>query len=107
MMILDWYIAASAAFVFTIAVGLPFGLALQGCGFHTAARYVWNILVSLDQLGNVLLGGDPDETISSRAAKRQHLFVYRWLAWLLEWIDPGHMERHREDDEGNDAITQA
>lgn len=31
--------------------------------------YVFNLLVSIDQLANTLLGGKPDETISSRAGK--------------------------------------
>jgi len=29
-------------------------------------KYFWNILVSLDQLANTLLGGDPDMTVSGR-----------------------------------------
>lgn len=32
-------------------------------------KYVWNLLVALDQFANTALGGDPRETISSRAAK--------------------------------------
>ena len=32
-------------------------------------KYFLNILISLDQMGNTLLGGDPDETISSRLGK--------------------------------------
>lgn len=32
-------------------------------------KYLYNILISLDQLGNTILGGDPDETISSRLGK--------------------------------------
>lgn len=31
------------------------------------SRYLWRILLALDQLGNALLNGDEDETISSRA----------------------------------------
>jgi hypothetical protein len=31
--------------------------------------YFFNILYSLDQLANTLIGGNPDETISSRAGK--------------------------------------
>ncbi|WP_302621011.1 hypothetical protein [Cupriavidus taiwanensis] len=35
-------------------------------------RYFWNVLIAIDQFGNALGAGDPDETISSRAgnAKR-------------------------------------
>jgi hypothetical protein len=29
----------------------------------------WNALIALDQVGNALDGGHPDETISSRAAR--------------------------------------
>jgi hypothetical protein len=32
-------------------------------------QYIWNIAIALDQLGNVLTGGVPDETISSRMGK--------------------------------------
>lgn len=31
--------------------------------------YLWNLLVSIDQFGNTVLGGDPDETLSSRMGK--------------------------------------
>lgn len=33
------------------------------------ARYVYNCFLSLDQLGNSILAGDPDETISSRLGR--------------------------------------
>ena len=29
-------------------------------------RYIFNLLVSLDQLGNAITGGEPDSTISAR-----------------------------------------
>lgn len=67
-------------------------------------KYLWNLLIALDQLANVLLAGDPDETISSRAAKRPHAIAWRLLARFLEWIDPGHMARSIEKDEGKDAV---
>ncbi|TCP43920.1 hypothetical protein [Rhodovulum marinum] len=67
-------------------------------------RYLMNILIAVDQLGNAILFGDPDETISSRAAKRAHLAGWRELGLLLEWIDPGHLKESLEPDEGKDAI---
>lgn len=66
-------------------------------------RYFWNVLIAIDQLGNTLLGGDPDETISSRAAKNLHIWHWAALAQILEWIDPGHMSRALEPDEGDNA----
>lgn len=37
----------------------------------------WNVLVGLDQTANAAAGGNPDETISSRAAK-QAIAGQRW-----------------------------
>lgn len=70
------------------------------------------MLVSLDQLGNTLAGGHPDETISSRIGKwkesRQDAGAWppsrwhplRWLDAALERIDPGHAIDAIERDEG-------
>jgi hypothetical protein len=63
-------------------------------------NYFFNILISLDQLGNTLLGGDPDETISSRCAKNQDKWYWYSLGQVLEFIDPGHLEWAIEYDEG-------
>jgi len=67
-------------------------------------QYIFNVLIAIDQLGNAILFGDPDETISSRAAKRAHKRGWRILARILEAVDSGHLRRAREDDEGKDAI---
>lgn len=39
--------------------------------YHPDDGYVKNVLVTLDCLGNTLLAGDPDETISSRSGKSE------------------------------------
>ena len=68
-------------------------------------KYFWNILIALDQLGNTLLGGDPDETISSRAGKRQRKGKLAYvLCRLLHWIDRDHCKKAIEPDEGKDAV---
>lgn len=73
--------------------------------FLTALKkYLWNLLIAIDQLANAVLAGDPDETISSRAAKRPHAIAWRLLARFLEWIDPGHMARAIEEDEGGNSV---
>lgn len=66
-------------------------------------RYFWNIFISMSQLLNVILGGDPDETLSSRTGKMAHRSGWRLLARILDAIDPGHTRKAREDDEGKDA----
>lgn len=68
-------------------------------------RYFWNLVTALNQLLNTILLGDPDEVMSSRAAKNQHKWHWRMLGHILEWIDPGHLEKYREDDEGKNSLT--
>lgn len=69
-------------------------------------QYIINILVSIDQFGNVLIGGDPDETISSRAGKDRNKYWY-WnvIATILDWIVPNHVENAEELDEGKNAVV--
>jgi hypothetical protein len=70
--------------------------------------YLWNLLVSLDQFINTFLLGDPDETISSRAAKAQ-LKGKRWgcvLCRLLDYVQKGHCLKSIETDEGAQAIIK-
>lgn len=67
-------------------------------------KYLKNIIISLSQLLNTLLAGDPDETLCSRIAKSRRAGG-KWGAWLIpiiEFIDPkpNHFDRSIEDDEG-------
>ena len=67
-------------------------------------QYFWNIWISIDQFGNVLLGGDPDETISSRSGKTEHKSrVAYWLCRALHLLDPNHCKDAIEHDEGKEA----
>ena len=53
-------------------------------------RYLINLLIAIDQLGNALFNGAPDETISSRCARGREKWYWAWLARILDWLDPGH-----------------
>jgi hypothetical protein len=72
-------------------------------------KYLWNVLISLDQFINTLFGGDPDETISSRMGK--HLVkhdkcpVCNWLCALLNKIQKDHCIKSIETDEGKDQTA--
>ncbi len=58
-------------------------------------------------MANTILGGDPDETISSRAGKLQS--KRRWakaLCWFLNKLDTGHCKNSIEEDEGSDRIVE-
>jgi hypothetical protein len=70
-------------------------------------RYIWNILISIDQFFNTLFGGDPDETISSRMGK--HLAKHdcpfcSFLCKCLNLIQKDHCVRSIEADEGKDQV---
>ena len=68
-------------------------------------KYIWNILIAIDQLANAILGGDPDETISSRAGKQQGKTMWaNVLCWFLNKLDTGHCKDAIEEDEGKDEI---
>ena len=76
-----------------------------------AKKWFWNILVGVDQLVNAILGGDPDETISSRLgkkiAKKADKNNFYWvLCWLLSKIDPNHCSKSIEEDEGKDEVVK-
>lgn len=65
-----------------------------------------NVLIAIDQLGNALFLGAPDETISSRAGKareRGELWGC-YLCKVLDWIDTRHCERTKENDEGANSV---
>lgn len=67
--------------------------------------YIWNLLVGIDQLCAVIFwGADPDETISSITAKLQYKPFYHWLGNIIELIDPGHLQKYIEHDEGCHSI---
>lgn len=68
-------------------------------------KYILNVLISIDQLANTLVGGDPDETISSRCGKRRkYCKVCSYLCVVLDYIDDRHCSKSIEVDEGKDAI---
>lgn len=77
-------------------------------------RYFWNILITIDQFCNTLLGGDPDETMSSRFGKWLSLphNTIRWriaypICVLLHLFQSHHCIRSIEEDEGaNDIIGE-
>lgn len=69
------------------------------------ARYVRTVWVAVDQYWNAALGGDEDETISSRAAKAR-IAGRRWgcvFCRLLDAIDRDHCAASLEPDEGEKA----
>ena len=63
-------------------------------------KYLFNILISIDQMVNTILGGSPDECISSRAFEH-----YPKLANFINWLfrNPEHC-KHSEENENDEGI---
>ena len=67
--------------------------------------YIRRILISIDQLLNTVLGGWPDETISSRLGKKarkgnRYAKVACWLIGKLLFSNTSHCSDAIEEDEG-------
>ncbi len=71
--------------------------------------YWLRVLISIDQLGNTLVGGDPDETISSTLGKIKAIHggripwrypLARILDRALEAVDRGHSTKSVDPTEG-------
>lgn len=78
-------------------------------GSHMLKKYIKNVLVSIDQLVNTILGGDCDETISSRVGKNYNgTWIHKLIDWLFSWQKKpqGHSEAAIEWDEGENAILK-
>ncbi|PWC81246.1 hypothetical protein [Azospirillum sp. TSH64] len=82
-------------------------------------RYLLGVLVALDQLANAILGGDPDETISSRLGKARRGDFGPSLArltapirWAVDAVfrvvfrQARHCESSIEEDEGGRDIVR-
>ena len=76
-------------------------------------KWILNVLIGIDQLGNAIAGGDPDETISSRLGKMKLRYggtipwrrpLSKIVDWGLDKIDPNHSIDAIEPDEGSEAI---
>lgn len=67
-------------------------------------RYLLNVLIAIDQFFNALIGGDPDETISSRFGKRPDCWFCRAICRFLSNIHYRHCVLVREDDEGSNGV---
>lgn len=94
-----WLVASIAALA-SIIGGLAVAIIAPG------SRYALNLLVAHDQAGNALIGGDPDETISSVLGKRRNTCrVCGWLCQFLHRIDPRHCANSIEPDEGKDSLV--
>lgn len=93
-----WFVASLAALA-SIIGGFFVALIVPG------SRFARNLLVAHDQAGNALLGGDPDETISSVLGKRSPTCgVCRWICHLLNGAESDHCNKSIEPDEGKDSL---
>lgn len=71
--------------------------------------YIHRVLVALDMFGNVICGGDVDETISARSARAAARgdWLGRFMVWWLDKVQPNHGELAEEGDLGRAEIVAA
>jgi len=94
-----------------IVNGVSAALHLAGAPVHLycprpGETWLINVAVALDEFGNALTGGDPGETISSRADKAR-LAGRRWgciLCRILNWFQANHCGLSLEVNEGAKAV---
>jgi hypothetical protein len=71
------------------------------------ARYLWNFLIALDQFANTILGGSPDETISSRLGKRVDTSRFACvICKVLDLFQKDHCKKSIELDEGSQYVRK-
>jgi len=76
--------------------------------------YAFNLLVAIDIVLNAVIGGDPGETISSRAGKGRrkdqpvHTFAANAIDTLFKafFQEANHCETSIQQDEGKNAISE-
>lgn len=75
-------------------------------------RYLFNLLLAVDQFAGALCGIDCDETISSYLGKTQRRYggsipwrrpLAATISRFLDWLDPQHCKKSIEEDEGGGA----
>lgn len=67
-------------------------------------QYIHNVLVAIDQLGNAVLGGCPDETISARLGREYPNSILRKLVDFL--FGRGHCKDVAENGDNGKAIIK-
>lgn len=71
-------------------------------------QYLWNILVSIDQLFNTLFGGSPDETLSSRVGRNYRgTFIEKSINFAFSWYEDDHCQNNIEpEDRAKKAVIK-
>lgn len=71
-------------------------------------QYLWNLLILIDETANTLTGGDPGETVSSRAGKA----MQEGRAWgcilcrFLDLFQKDHCIISINNDDGSRAVIK-
>ena len=77
-------------------------------------KWAFNFWLSVDQFGNTITFGDPDETISSRMGKwiteddvgEGRVMWGNALCYFLDMVDEDHCQNSIDPEEGKDAVMQ-
>lgn len=109
----QWIGKVSRHIVRGAIVGLVFMVAMAFAP-DPVGKWAKNFWISVDQFGNVMILGDPDETISSRLGKwitEEDVDMMRrgWghtVCFFLDLVDSDHCENSIDPDEGIDSLIR-
>jgi hypothetical protein len=65
-------------------------------------KYISNLFVISSQLVNTLLGGAPDEMLSTRIGRNRKHYILGRIGNLLDFIDPNHIDKYHNVDMGKE-----
>lgn len=76
-------------------------LLVMFCAIFTGSSRAWRIAISFDQTGNAAMGGDEDETISSRCWRNRAEPHYSALVQIIDFLfgDRNHCKNSFEDEQ--------
>ena len=69
-----------------LLVGLAALAVIPASVIAGTGRKAWRVAVSFDQLGNTAIGGDEDETFSSRCWRKRDDTPYHCLVPAIDWL---------------------
>ena len=65
-------------------------------------KYLSNLIVCFSQVINTLLGGAPDELLSTRIGRNRKHPVLGRMGNLIEFFHPGHLDIYQDKDMGKE-----
>lgn len=66
-------------------------------------KYIDNLGVIISQFVNTILGGAPDEMLSTRIARNKTHFILGRMGHVIDFFSPGHIDYYAGKDLGKEG----